>query len=149
MECLGGNGYIEDFPLAMRYREQPVMAIWDGTGNVIALDVLRAMATELEPVEAFFAELRLASVAHPVFDDFAARLKEEVAPNGATPQDFAGQARTVVEKLGLALQASRLLRFAPTAVSDAFVVSLLGEGRTFNYGTLPASADLAGILARA
>lgn len=149
MECLGGNGYIEDFPLAMRYREQPVMAIWEGTGNVIALDVLRAMATEPESVDAFFAELRVASGAHPVFDDFAARLKEHLAPMRSAPADFAGQARNVVEKLALALQASLLLRFAPSAVSDAFVVSRLGADRSFNYGSLPPSADLAGILARA
>lgn len=149
MECLGGNGYIEDFPLAMRYREQPVMAIWEGTGNVIALDVLRAIATEPESVDAFFAELRVASGAHPVFDDFAARLKEQLAPMRSAPADFAGQARNVVEKLALALQASLLLRFAPSAVSDAFVVSRLGADRSFNYGSLPPSADLAGILARA
>ncbi|MGP9502367.1 acyl-CoA dehydrogenase family protein [Specibacter sp. AOP5-B1-6] len=149
MECLGGNGYIEDFPLAMRYREQPVTAIWEGTGNVIALDVLRTMATEPESVDAFFAELRVASGAHPVFDDFAARLKEQLAPMRSAPADFAGQARNVVEKLALALQASLLLRFAPSAVSDAFVVSRLGADRSFNYGSLPPSADLAGILARA
>ena len=120
MECLGGNGYTEDFPLAMRYREQPVMAIWEGTGNVIALDVLRAMSTEPESVDAFFAELRPASGAHRVFDDFAAQLKEQLAPIRSAPADFAGQARNIVEKLALALQASLLLRFAPAAVSDAF-----------------------------
>jgi len=149
MECLGGNGYIEDFPLAMRYREQPVMAIWEGTGNVIALDVLRAMAVEPESVDAFFAELRLAAGAHPVFDDFAAALREQEAVVAQAPQEFAGQARQLVERMGLALQASLLLRFAPAAVSDAFVVSRLGPDRSFNYGGLPPSSDLAGILARA
>ena len=149
MECLGGNGYIEDFPLAMRYREQPVMAIWEGTGNVIALDVLRAMATEPESVESFFSELRLAAGAHPVFDDFAAKLRERVAVVARNPQDHAGQARNVVEKMALAFQASLLLRFAPSAVSDAFAVSRLGQDRSFNYGNLPPSSDLAGILERA
>jgi putative acyl-CoA dehydrogenase len=149
MECLGGNGYIEDFPLAMRYREQPVMAIWEGTGNVIALDVLRAMATEPESVDAFFAELRTASGEHPVFDDFTARLKEQLAPMRAAPADFAGQARNVVEKLALALQASLLLRFAPGPVAAAFVVSRLGAGRSFTYGNLPPSSDLTAILERA
>lgn len=127
MECLGGNGYSEDFPLAMRYREQPVMAIWEGTGNVIAMDVLRAMATEPEPVDAFFEKLRLAYGTHPIFDDFTARLKEEVAPMRSAPQDFAGQARNVVEKLTLALQAS-LLRFVPAAVSETFVSLPAGTG---------------------
>lgn len=149
MECLGGNGYIEDFPLAMRYREQPVMAIWEGTGNVIALDVLRAMATDPESVEAFLAEVRLASGNHRIFDDFIARLMEQLGPVRQSPQDFAGQARTVVERMALALQASLLLRAAPPAVSDAFVVSRLGPDRSFNYGNLPPQADLAGILARA
>ena len=149
MECLGGNGYIEDFPLAMRYREQPVMAIWEGTGNVIALDVLRAMATEPESVEAFFAELRLAAGTHPVFDDFAAKLREQVAAVARNPLDHAGQARNLVEKMALAFQASLLLRFAPSAVSDAFAVSRLGPERSFNYGNLPPSSDLAGILERA
>jgi putative acyl-CoA dehydrogenase len=149
MECLGGNGYTEDFPLAMRYREQPVMAIWEGTGNVIALDVLRAMATDPESVDAFFAELRVASGVDPVFDDFGARLKEQLAPVRKSPQDFAILARTVVEKMALALQASLLIRFAPAAVADAFVHSRLGPDRSFNYGNLPASSDFAGILARA
>ncbi|SEE69939.1 putative acyl-CoA dehydrogenase [Arthrobacter alpinus] len=149
MECLGGNGYTEDFPLAMRYREQPVMAIWEGTGNVIALDVLRAMGTEPECVDAFFAELRIASGEHPLFDDFTARLKEQLAPMRAEPMEFAGEARNVVEKMALALQASLLLRFAPDAVSGAFVASRLGVERSFNYGNLPAHSDLTGILERA
>ncbi len=149
MECLGGNGYIEDFPLAMRYREQPVMAIWEGTGNVIALDVLRAMGTEPESVDAYFAELRAASGADELFDAFVAGLKEAVSPVRAAPADFAGSARTLVEKMALALQASLLIRYAPPAVADAFVVSRLGPDRCFNYGNLPASSDFAGILARA
>lgn len=149
MECLGGNGYTEDFPLAMRYREQPVMAIWEGAGNVIALDVLRAMATEPESVDAFFAELRLAAGESPTFDDFTARLREQVSAVRAAPQDHAGQARNVVEKMALALQAALLIRFAPAAVADAFTVSRLGPDRSFNYGNLPAASDFAGILARA
>jgi len=149
MECLGGNGYTEDFPLAMRYREQPVMAIWEGTGNVIALDVLRAMGTDPESVEAFLAELRLASGVNAIFDDFAAGLKEHLGPVRRAPQDFAGSARNLVEKMALALQASLLLRFAPAAVSDAFVASRLGPERCFNYGNLPPAVDFTGILARA
>lgn len=149
MECLGGNGYTEDFPLAMRYREQPVMAIWEGTGNVIALDVLRAMATEPESVDAFLAELRLASGANLIFDDFVAQLKEQLSLVRQSPQDFAGQARNMVERMALALQASLLIRAAPAAVSDAFVASRLGADRSFNYGNLPPSSDPDGILARA
>lgn len=149
MECLGGNGYTEDFPLAMRYREQPVIAIWEGTGNVIALDVLRAMANEPESVDAFFAELRVASGQSQVFVDFTAELREPAAVVGKAPADFAGQARNHVEGMALALQASLLIRFAPAAISDSFVDSRLGPGRQFNYGNLAPAADLAGILARA
>lgn len=125
------------------------MAIWEGTGNVIALDVLRAMGTEPESVDAFFAELRLAAGAHPVFDDFSAALREQAAVVVQSPQDFAGQARNLVERLALALQASLLLRFAPASISDAFIVSRLGPDRAFNYGNLLPSTDLAGILMRA
>jgi putative acyl-CoA dehydrogenase len=149
MECLGGNGYIEDFPLAMRYREQPVMAIWEGAGNVIALDVLRAMGAEPESVDAFFAELRMASGANQLYDDFAAGLKEAVVPVRAAPADYAGSARTLVEKMALSLQASLLIRYAPPAVADAFVASRLGPDRCFNYGNLPPRSDFEGILARA
>src|SRR5690625_3642978 len=68
MECLGGNGYVEDFPLARRYREQPVMAIWEGSGNVIALDVLRALVRDPESLTAFDAEVSRAAGAHPLLD---------------------------------------------------------------------------------
>ncbi|WP_125611272.1 acyl-CoA dehydrogenase family protein [Specibacter cremeus] len=149
MECLGGNGYTEDFPLAMRYREQPVMAIWEGTGNVIALDVLRALGTDPGSIDAFLAELGLARGANAVYDDFLAGLEGHVDPVRRAPRDFADQARNLVETLALALQASLLLRYAPPAVSDAFVVSRLGPDRRFNYGNLPSSCDFAGILARA
>ncbi|MGA7206028.1 MAG: hypothetical protein WBX27_15500, partial [Specibacter sp.] len=94
-------------------------------------------------------ELRLATGVDPVFDDFGARLKEQLAPVRQSPQDFAVVARTIVEKMALALQASLLIRFAPAAVSDAFVHSRMGPERCFNYGNLPASSDFAGILARA
>ncbi len=149
LECLGGNGYTEAFPLARRYREQPVMAVWEGSGNVIALDVLRALAREPESLAAFDAEVSLAAGAHPVFDEHLAAtrvLAREVA--GMDAAAAAAQARRLVAALALSLEASLLLRTAPSAVADAFATSRLGEGRGALYGELPAGTDLGAILER-
>jgi len=149
LECLGGNGYTEAFPLARRYREQPVMAIWEGSGNVIALDVLRAISREPESLEAFDAEVAQAVGAHPLFDahlDETRMLARDVGRADAPTQG--AMARRLVEQLALTLQASLLLRTAPATVSEAFVASRLGEGRGRHYGVLPAGADAAAILDR-
>ncbi len=141
MECLGGNGYTEAFPLARRYREQPVMAIWEGSGNVIALDVLRAVQKEPETLEAFDAELALARGLHPVFDAHHDRMRAraaEIAREGST--EAATAVRGLVAGLALALQAALLLRHAPEAVGRAFVDARLGEDRGSLYGELPAAA---------
>lgn len=149
LECLGGNGYIEESPLARRYREQPVMAIWEGSGNVIALDVLRALVREPESAAAFDAEVSLAAGENPLLDGHlksTRRLLGEVA--GADAAVAAAHARRLVEMLAMALQASLLLRTAPSAVSDAFVRARLGEGRGHLFGVLPVGAGLAAILER-
>ena len=148
LECLGGNGYTEAFPLARRYREQPVMAVWEGSGNVIALDVLRAISREPETLDAFDAEVSSARGAHPVFDthlEATRRLARALAGSDSAP----GQARRLVGALALSLQASLLLRTAPAPVSDAFVSARLGEDRSTLYGELDPGTDLAAILARA
>ncbi|MFC9833412.1 acyl-CoA dehydrogenase family protein [Rhodococcus sp. NPDC127530] len=150
LECLGGNGYTEDFPLARRYREQPVMAVWEGSGNVIALDVLRAMTREPDSVAAFDAEVNLSRGTNAVLDehlDRVRRLLGELAGLDAAAAQL--RARTVVESMALALQASLLTRFSPAAVADAFVDARLGPDRTHEYGTLSPSADLQAILRRA
>jgi putative acyl-CoA dehydrogenase len=150
LECLGGNGYTEAFPLARRYREQPVMAIWEGSGNVIALDVLRALAREPDAFEAFDAEVSRASGSSREFDTHLMRTRALVIEAAASEQDAAARlARRLVAELALSLQASLLIRTAPAAVSDAFIASRLGENRGHLYGELPASADLNSILARA
>jgi len=149
LECLGGNGYDESFPLARRYREQPVMALWEGSGNVIALDVLRALAREPESAAAFEEEVSLAAGEHPLLDAHIVatrRLLRETA--GADAASAALNARRLVEQLALALQGSLLVRTAPTAVSDAFIASRLGETRGHLYGVLPAGADLEAVLSR-
>lgn len=149
LECLGGNGYDESFPLARRYREQPVMALWEGSGNVIALDVLRALAREPESAAAFEEEVSVAAGEHPLLDAHIVatrRLLRETA--GADAASAALNARRLVEQLALALQGSLLVRTAPTAVSDAFIASRLGETRGHLYGVLPAGTDLEVILSR-
>jgi putative acyl-CoA dehydrogenase len=150
LECLGGNGYTETFPLARRYREQPVMAIWEGSGNVIALDVLRVLAREPESYEAFDAEVAMASGVSAIFDSHLDSTRALVKSVAASEPDAASRdARRLVAALALSLQASLLLRHAPAAVSDAFVTSRLGPVRGHLYGELPETANLAAILERA
>ncbi|GAA4822748.1 acyl-CoA dehydrogenase family protein [Tomitella cavernea] len=149
LECLGGNGFIENFPLARRYREQPVMAVWEGSGNVIALDVLRAMAREPETVEAFDAEVALAAGSSPAFDAHLATMRRMIAATAADPGRAESRARRLVESMALAFQASVMLREAPTAVADGFVAGRLGGDGGFEYGTLPDGVDAAAIASRA
>ena len=136
LECLGGNGFVEECVLPRLYREAPLNSIWEGSGNVIALDVLRAITREPESLERVLAEVRLAHDARveSFIDGIGANIAESLA-------------RRVAERLALALQASLLIRFSRPAVADAFCASrLAGEwGRTF--GTLPATADLDAVLA--
>ncbi len=153
MECLGGNGYIEDFPLARRYRQAPVLAIWEGSGNVIALDVLRAIGRDPWVGKAFMAEVELAAGASAVLDRHVAAVHamldrvggvEAGAPGGG---DVA-QARRLAGALALALQGSLLARHAPDAIADAFLSARLGPDRGVGYGVLPAGADVAAIVER-
>lgn len=149
LECLGGNGYTEAFPLARRYREQPVMAIWEGSGNVIALDVLRALTRDAESGEAFADELATTSGASVALDrhvEHTLGLLRRVA--GADASEAASQARRLTEDLALALQASLMLRHAPSLDSEAFIAARLGDDRGFQYGVLPTGTDAAAIVAR-
>lgn len=148
LECLGGNGYTEAFPLARRYREQPVMAVWEGSGNVIALDVLRALTREPDSVRAFFDELDESKGADASLDAYIERaqaLAHELAT--ASPDLAARRARELVERLALALEASLVIRYSPSAVADAFLASRIREQHGL-YGVLPGRADLEAILAR-
>lgn len=146
MECLGGNGYTEDFPLARRYREAPVLAIWEGSGNVIALDVLRVMTREPAAVEAFLDEVQLAAGASSLLDEHISSLMADL--DDAMPHPSPGHARWLTEQMALALQASLLVRHAPTHVADAFVATRMGPDRSGQYGTLPPGIDAAALVAR-
>ncbi|MFC7449007.1 acyl-CoA dehydrogenase family protein [Rhodococcus daqingensis] len=149
LECLGGNGYTEAFPLARRYREQPVMAVWEGSGNVIALDVLRAMTREPESVAAFDAELALASGESRLFDEHLTRIRGALAELATLDTAQAQlRARPVAAAMALGLQGSLLLRTAPSTVAEAFLAARLGPERDLEYGTLPVGTDFGTILDR-
>ena len=145
MEVMGGNGYVEDGPLARLYREFPVNSIWEGSGNVMCLDVLRALAKGLEVRDALAAELALAAGLDTRFDDYVSRLLDSL-PAGAT-DEFG--ARRLAEQLVLAVQAGLLLRHAPGFVADAFVASRIARDPGGAWGRLPDGVDCAAILARA
>jgi putative acyl-CoA dehydrogenase len=144
LECLGGNGYVEESGMPRLYREMPLSSIWEGSGNVMALDVLRALARSPEALEAFFAELDEATGAEHRFDTFVAALRQDFGH----PADLEIRARRIVEKMALALQGSLLVRHAPAAVADAFCAARLAGDSGLQYGTLPAGTDCEAILAR-
>jgi putative acyl-CoA dehydrogenase len=137
LECVGGNGYVEESALPRLYRQQPLLSIWEGSGNVVCLDVVRAVRREPETAEALLAEIRLAG--HPGATALAERALVELDEIGA---------RSSVERLALALQASLLVRHAPAAVADAFCASRLGAEQRLGYGTLPAGTETAAIVER-
>jgi putative acyl-CoA dehydrogenase len=145
LECLGGNGYVEESGLPRLYREAPLVSIWEGSGNVAALDTLRAMGREPEAVEAFFAELELAAGHDARFDDALALLRKEISDVDSL--EF--RARHLVERMAMLLQGSLLLRHGNPAVADAFVASRLARDWGVAYGTLPTGLDTATILERA
>ena len=145
MECIGGSGVMEDSPFPRLYREAPVNAIWEGSGNVQCLDVLRAMQKSPEVVDAFFAELARARGAHAALDAWVAALQRDFADTA----DLEYRARHAVDAMALAIQAALLLQHAPAAVADAFCASRLqGQGHR-QFGTLPRGADCAALIARA
>ncbi len=142
LECLGGNGYVEASGMPRLYREQPINSVWEGSGNVMCLDVLRALARSPESLEAYLAEVEEASGADPRLDVFVAGLRAEFA-------DFDGieaRARRVVEKMALALQASLLVRHGLPASADAFCAARLAGDAGLAFGTLPGGADFGAIV---
>ncbi len=145
LECLGGNGYVEESGMPRLFRESPLNSIWEGSGNVQCLDVLRAMIKSPGSLEAFFAEVEAGAAGEPRLAAYAGALREEL-PGDLETIEY--RARSLVERMALALQGSLLLRYGDQAVSDAFCASRLdGEwGRAF--GTLPAATDFTRIIER-
>lgn len=145
MECLGGNGVMEDCIMPRLLRESPVNAIWEGSGNVQCLDTLRALQKEPETLDVFFKEAAEGKGADRRFDLFLAQLQQDFADIS----DFEYRARNLVDRMALAMQASLLLRNSDKAVADAFCATRLQSCGGMNYGNLPSGTDPAAIIKRA
>jgi putative acyl-CoA dehydrogenase len=145
LECLGGNGYVEESGLPRLFRESPLNSVWEGSGNVQALDVLRVLQREPLALNAFLSEIGLARGADHRLDGAIKSLLTELADLDG----IEARARRVVERMALVLQGSLLVRFAPSAVADAFCASRLGGDWGASFGTLPHTLDLGAIVERA
>ncbi len=145
LECLGGAGYVEESGMPRLFRESPLNGIWEGSGNVICLDVLRAAAREPETLDALIGEIELARGADATFDRALADLHASLADTSALEVE----ARRVVERLATLLQASLLIDHSVPEVADAFCASRLGGDSGHAFGTLPKSAELRSIIDRA
>tara|TARA_Y100000031_G_scaffold2298_1_gene2791 strand:+ start:87 stop:1754 length:1668 start_codon:yes stop_codon:yes gene_type:complete len=145
MECHGGPGYVEESILPRLYREAPVNSIWEGSGNVMCLDVLRAMQREPAAVPALMAELERARGGHPNLDRTIADLKAGLDD----PAGLELRARQLTEQMAMAWQGALLVEHAPAAVAEAFCVSRLGAHYSGVFGTLPKDSDLNAIIDRA
>jgi putative acyl-CoA dehydrogenase len=145
LECLGGNGYVEDSGMPRLYREAPLMGIWEGSGNVSALDTLRAMATRPDSVEVLFDELAKSAGQDSRFDGHIEGLRAQLSDLDT----IAYRGRKVAEDICLALQGSLLVRHGHPAVAEAFLATRLGGQWGGAFGTMPTGLDLAAILERA
>ncbi|MGJ5831732.1 acyl-CoA dehydrogenase family protein [Streptomyces ossamyceticus] len=144
-ECLGGNGYVEESGMPRLLRESPLNSIWEGAGNVQALDVLRALQREPRALDAYLREVGRARGADHRLDGAIKDLLTELADLDGVE----ARARRLVERLALVLQGSLLVRYAPPAVADAFCASRLGGDWGAAFGTLPHTLDLASVVERA
>ncbi|MFF7852890.1 acyl-CoA dehydrogenase family protein [Streptomyces sp. NPDC007904] len=144
-ECLGGNGYVEESGMPRLVRESPLNSIWEGAGNVQALDVLRALRREPQALDAYLREVGRARGADHRLDGAIKNLLTELADL----EGVEGRARRLVERLALVLQGSLLVRHAPPQVADAFCAARLGGDGGAAFGTLPHTLDLASVVERA
>lgn len=151
LECLGGNGYVEESVMPRLYREAPLYSIWEGSGNVICLDVLRTLAKEPFALDALLNEIRRGASADKRVEEHASHLESSLrkltnAPSGEATAQFQSSARSWTEKAALLLEASLLARHGSPAVADAFIASRLGRERGFTFGTLPHGTNAEAIL---
>jgi putative acyl-CoA dehydrogenase len=144
LECLGGNGYVEASGMPRLYREMPLNSIWEGSGNVISLDVLRALVRSPESLDIFFSEIDESAGAEPRLDAFVADLQKRLSDL----TDAELRARRLVERMAIALQGALLVRHGDPAVADAFCASRLAGDSGHAFGTLPASTDFEAIIER-
>ena len=144
-ECLGGAGYVEESILPRLYRQAPLNSIWEGSGNIQCLDVLRALKRQPETREALFAEFRAVHGAHPLLDAHAGRLAQDLDAAG----QHEGSARGLVEAMAVGLQAAQLLRAQDDVAAGAFCQARLGDRVQHSYGTLPVAAPFTTLISRA
>ncbi|MEV5958925.1 acyl-CoA dehydrogenase family protein [Streptomyces sp. NPDC051987] len=144
-ECLGGNGYVEESGLPRLVRESPLNSVWEGAGNIQALDVLRALHREPGALDAYLQEIGRAHGADHRLD----RAVKDLFSQLADLEGMEGRARRLVERLATVLQGSLLVRFAPPEVADAFCASRLGNDWGSTFGTLPSGLDLTAVVDRA
>jgi putative acyl-CoA dehydrogenase len=144
LECHGGAGYVEESGMPRLYREAPLASIWEGSGNVMSLDVLRALTRSPRSLEVFLHEVKQAHGTNAHLDAGVAKLERQFSD----PATLEQRARRVVEGMALCLQGSLLVRNAPAAVADAFCAARLGGDGGLEYGTLPAGSDFEAIIAR-
>ncbi len=142
MECLGGNGYVEESILPRLYREAPLNSIWEGSGNIICLDILRTITKTPAALEVVMSEILSAKGTSPRFDAWLKDFQSELNPAAMTEH----RARRLAEKLAIGLQASLTLRFSPAAISDGFCATRLGRDWGHTYGTLPEGLNTRAIL---
>ena len=148
LECLGGNGYVEESGMPRLYREAPLNSIWEGAGNVNSLDVLRVLARQPEGLAALLDEVAPARAAEPRLDRAAAAVERELA-GAVDPAGLQAGARRLVERLAVLLQGALLVRHGHPAVADAFCASRVAGDHGAAFGTLPPGLDLAVIVDRA
>lgn len=145
MECIGGSGVMEDGPMPRLFRESPVNAIWEGSGNVQCLDVLRAIGKTPEALSALFGEMSLSQGSHKALDAHVQALREDLRDGS----DLDYRARDLVDRMAVGWQAALLIRHAPDFVADAFCRSRLESRGQHHYGALPRGVDCAAIMSRA
>ena len=145
-ECLGGNGYVEESIVARLYRQAPLNSIWEGSGNIQCLDVLRALAKEPRSADAFFAELESVRGGNELLDEEIGALKSMIL---GRQQDMEARSRLLVERMALALEASCLVRGGNVAIADAFCESRLGGAHGMAFGTLSGDAPFDALIERA
>ncbi|HEX6600343.1 MAG TPA: isovaleryl-CoA dehydrogenase [Gemmatimonadaceae bacterium] len=145
-ECLGGNGYVEDSNLPRLYRQAPLNSIWEGSGNIQCIDVLRALAKEPASAEAYFAELESVRGGNELLDEEIGALKSMVL---GRQRDMESRSRLLVERMALALEASCLIRGGNVAIADAFCESRLGGAHGNAFGTLNGDAPFDALIERA
>jgi len=151
LECLGGNGFVEESGLPRLFRQSPLNGVWEGSGNVICLDVLRALRRSPEALDAWWAEVDLAAGADRRLDTAATELRKELADldDGSGPNSGEAVARRLVERMAVVFCGSLLVRHAPAPVADAYAASRLAGDGGRAFGTLPPGVDVRSIVERA